>query len=81
MYGIKNQNSFSQVNELQTRPQRRFYSLRSRVEVPMNGGCGNGSQIVGRIQAGDGEIHNLVGLDPALVDALKPLEMDYQNGG
>ncbi len=51
------------------------------VDQPAEGGGRHRCQVVGGLQSRHGKVHNLVGLDPALVDALEPLQVDDENGG
>ena len=47
---------------------------------PAESGCRYRSQVSCRVEASQGEIHNLVTLDPSVIDGLEPLEVDDEDG-
>ena len=48
--------------------------------MPPEGSGGHGRQVSRGVEVGEGEVHDLVALDPAVVDALEPLEVDDEDG-
>ena len=48
--------------------------------MPVKGGRWHRSKVGGGVEPGEGEVHDLVRLDPTVVDALEPLQVDDQDG-
>ena len=48
--------------------------------MPPECGGGHGRQVGRGVEVGEGEVHDLVALDPAVVDALEPLKVDDEDG-
>ena len=48
--------------------------------MPPEGSGGHGRQVRRGVEVGEGKVHDLVALDPAVVDTLEPLEVDDEDG-
>ena len=48
--------------------------------MPIEGSSRHCSKVGRGVEAGEGEVHDLVRLDPTVVDALEPLQVDDQDG-
>ena len=48
--------------------------------MPVEGGGWHRSQVGRGVEPGEGEVDDLVRLDPTVVHALEPLQVDNQNG-
>ena len=48
--------------------------------MPVEGGGWHSSQVGGGVEPCEGEVHDLVRLDPAVIHTLEPLQVDDQDG-